>query len=90
MAFIDTYRFRARLPKADLLHFVAQVPVGQYVFVVPPGPDLFGLFASPEVLEFFCNECRVEELEIIDDAAWAGLRGRSDCRIWGDPALLEL
>ena len=90
MSYIDTYRFRARLPKADLLHFVATAPAGQYVFVVPPGPDLYGLFAGADVLEFFCNECRVEEFEIIDPAGWARLRRQPGCRIWGDAALLEL
>ncbi|RYE01821.1 MAG: hypothetical protein EOP50_01340 [Sphingobacteriales bacterium] len=90
MAFIETYRFRARLPKADLLHFVAMAPSGQYVFLAPPGPDLYGLFASDDVLEFFCNECRVEEFQVLEAAEWAQVRRRSDCKIWGDASLLDL
>ncbi|RYY39537.1 MAG: hypothetical protein EOO08_09515 [Chitinophagaceae bacterium] len=90
MAFIETYRFRARLPKADLLHFVAMAPSGAYVFVVPPGPDLFGLFSNADVLEFFCNECRIDEFEMIADSQWKQLRTQPGCRVWGDAALLEL
>lgn len=90
MAYIDTFRFRARLPRADLLQFVALAPAGQYVFVVPPGDELYGLFAGPDVVEFFCNECRVEELALLDEAEWARVRRLPGCRIWGDASLLEL
>ncbi|RYY85584.1 MAG: hypothetical protein EOO15_16620 [Chitinophagaceae bacterium] len=90
MAFIESYRFRARLPKAELLQFVAAAPSGQYVFVVPPGDDLYGLFTGPDVLEYFCNECRVDELQMLDAAEWAQVRQKPGCRIWGDATLLDL
>ncbi|RYY94394.1 MAG: hypothetical protein EOO11_17975 [Chitinophagaceae bacterium] len=90
MSFINPIAFKATLPRAALIDFIARTPPDQFVFVVPPGPYIYGLFLSEDVAEFLCNEFPPDHFEIIPVAELRTLAGDAGVRIWGARGLLEL
>ncbi|GAA4336376.1 hypothetical protein [Flaviaesturariibacter amylovorans] len=90
MSFINPIAFKAALPKATLLDFIARTPADQFVFVAPAGPYIYGLFLTEDVAEFLCNEFLFDHFEIVPAADLRTLARDGAVKIWGNRELLEV
>jgi hypothetical protein len=89
MAYINTYIFRAEVPKLSLLEFMSRTPPEYYIFLVPAGPYVYGLFINNDVVEYFTNEFKVVTFEIVQLDELMKVMD-SGCKLWGNRELLSI
>lgn len=89
MSFIRTYTFRTEIARPALLDFIARTPPEYFYFLVTGGPDVYGMFLTDDVVEYFTNEFPVRSFEIIEQGKLNEILTQPGCKVWGNRELLE-
>ena len=89
MSFINTYIFKAELPKPAIMDFIARTP-SELFLMVPSGQFIYGILMTDEVAEYFTNEFKIITFEIIQPSELRKVLSIPGCKVWGNRELLNL
>ena len=89
MSFINTYIFKAELPKPAIMDFIARTPPELFL-MASSGQFIYGILLTDEVAEYFTNEFKIITFEIIQPQELKKVISTPECKIWGNRELLNL
>ena len=87
MSFIRTYTFRTEIARPALLDFISRTPPEYFYFLVTGDSQIYGMFLTDDVVEYFTNEFPVRTFEIIEQEALREILLQPGCKVWGNREL---